>query len=195
MNPITIIYIFVFKFPSLKKLLPEKLLSLYYYNCNPLLLIHFFIFMIFFINPVSLIKNSISPQKKILSFLNTSPIELGILYTFDELKKYYEIKKLQLFNLIIDSNKNDKIVDNYSHLINNYMLVIKYIKQNMDKKNEEQKNIIDIPLEVITNEETLLKREASLKGDKIQITGDISYNQSFIPKYEIYNNFSLMKNI
>ena len=75
------------------------------------------------------------------------------------------------------------------------MLVIKYIKQNMDKKNEEQKNIIDIPLEVITDEETLLKREASLKGDKIQITGDISYNQSFIPKYEIYNNFSLMKNI
>ena len=151
--------------------------------------------MILFFNPTSFIKKKLSPKRNTLSFLNISPIEIGRIYSVENLKKYYEIKKLQLFNLIIDSNKNDKIVDNYSHLINNYMLVIKYIKQNMDKKNEEQKNIIDIPLEVITDEETLLKREASLKGDKIQITGDISYNQSFISKYEIYNNFSLMKNI
>ena len=40
-----------------------------------------------------------------------------------------------------------------------------------------------------------LKDENIFKNNILHLTGDISYNQSFIPKYEIYNNFSLMKNL
>ena len=193
-NPITIIYIFLFNCDSTNKLLPEKEHSFYYYNFNPVLLVHFFIFMIFFINPVSLIKNSISPQKKILSFLNTSPIELGILYTFDELKKYYEIKKLQLFNLIIDSNTNDKNINDFSPLINNYMLTMKYIKQFMDKKMTNQDNKNDLNLEK-KEEDSPLIDEVLIRNNELLLTGDISYNQNFISNYEVYSNYSLMKNL
>ena len=75
------------------------------------------------------------------------------------------------------------------------MNVIKYIKQNIENKNEKQRQINDIPLEVIMAEDSPLKREINIKDNQIQITGDISYNQSFINKYEIYSNFCLMKNI
>ena len=193
LNPITILYIFVFNFPPSNKLLPERDLSFFYYNFNPLLLIHFFIFIIFFINPASLIKNAFSPKNKILSFLNTSPIELGTLYFFDELKKYYEIKKLQLFNLIVDINTNDKNINNYSHLINNYMLAIKYLKQNMDKKKSNRDNKNNLNLEK-KEEDSPLKDEVLIRNYDLLLTGDISYNQNFISNYEVYSNYSLMKN-
>ena len=193
LNPITILYIFVFNFPPSNKLLEERDLSFFYYNFNPLLLIHFFIFIIFFINPASLIKNAFSPKNKILSFLNTSPIELGTLYFFDELKKYYEIKKLQLFNLIVDINTNDKNINNYSHLINNYMLAIKYLKQNMDKKKSNRDNKNNLNLEK-KEEDSPLKDEVLIRNYDLLLTGDISYNQNFISNYEVYSNYSLMKN-
>ena len=47
--------------------------------------------------------------------------------------------------------------------------------------------------EIIEDEFSPLKGEDLMKGSHLQIAGDISYNQSFISKYEMYNSFSLMK--
>ena len=40
--------------------------------------------------------------------MNISPIEIGSIYSIEDLKKYYEIKKLQLINLINDCNNNGR---------------------------------------------------------------------------------------
>ena len=130
-----------------------------------------------------------------MSFLNISPVEIGTIYPLEELKKYYEIKKLELFNLIIDNDKNVGFMDDYSYLVNNYMLVIRYLKQNIDSKSNKQQNEIEINLEKDDDEYSPLKGEDIIRNNQLQISGDISYNQSFISKYQIYNNFNLMKNI
>ena len=166
-----------------------------YYNFNSNLSIHLFLFVLLFINPTSFIQKKLTPKNKFLLSFNISPVEIGTLYSRDELKKYYEIKKLQLFDLIIDCEKNGKIKDNYSHIINNYMNVIKYLKQNIDDKCKNQNNIIDTHSEKYKDEYFPLKDEYLIENDQDHLYGDISYNQSFIPKYEIYYNYSLMKNL
>ena len=166
-----------------------------YYNFNSILLTQFFIFIIFFLNPTSIIKKKLTP--KLLSILNISSVEIGNIYSFEELKKYYEIKKLQLFDLIIDCDNKNKVKDNYSHLIINYMSVLKYLKQNIDKKFDNTKDILNKNnSEKLEDEYIPFKNENNIFiENQFHVTGDISYNQSFIPKYEVYNNFDLMKNI
>ena len=189
-NPFTFIYMIyceIFK---------DQDLTFLYYNFNSnILLVHLFVFVIFFFNPTSFIKKTFTPKSKLLSFLNISHIEIGTIYSLEDLKKYYEIKKLQLFNLIIDCDYKGENKDNYSHLINNYMSVIRYIKENIDNKNKKFQKIYDNNLVDANNENSPLKNDIVINGNKLQISGDISYNQSFISKYEVYNNFSLMKNI
>ena len=136
-----------------------------------------------------------TPKAKFLSFLNTSPVEIGNIYSLEILEKYYEIKKLQLFNLIIECDSNYKNIDNYEDLINNYICGIKYIKLNIENKKNKKQKTFDLNPEIIKDEFSPLKGEDIIKGSHLQIAGDISYNQSFITKYEMYNNFSLMKNI
>ena len=76
------------------------------------------------------------------------------------------------------------------------MIVIAYIKQNINNKIKKQQNLNENNLENINNESKhLIMRKETLTNTKLYLTGDISYNQSFIPKYEIYNNFSLVKNL
>ena len=166
-----------------------------YYNFNSYFFIHLFTFVFLFINPTSFIQKKLTPKNKFLLSFNVSPVEIGTLYYVEELKKYYEIKKLQLFDLIIDCDKSGKIKDNYSHIINNYMNVIKYLKQNIDDKCKKQSNIIDTNSEKKEDEYFPLKEEYSIENNQTHLCGDISYNQSFIPKYEIYNNFNLIKNL
>ena len=158
---------------------------------------HSFFFIVMLINPTSYIKKILSPKNKIISFLNISSTEIGKIYSLDDLKKYYGIKKLQLFNLIIDGSNKDQKLDSYSNLINNYMFVIQYIKQNIDEKVNNKEDIIKINGEIAYYDENLkLKDEENIiEKNQLQITGDISYNQSFITKYEIYNDYSLIKNL
>ena len=167
----------------------------FYYNFNSLLQIHLIIFMIIFLNPTTFIQKILTPKAKFLSFLNASPIEIGNIYSLEVLEKYYEIKKLQLFNLIIECDSNYKNIDDYEDLIYNYICGIKYIKLNIDNKKNQKQKTIDINPEIIEDEFSPLKGEDLIKGSHLQIAGDISYNQSFISKYEMYNSFSLMKNI
>ena len=194
MNPFTFFYLIFHEFLISEAHTPSH--SVFYYNFKPVFIIHFFIFLIFFINPVSLIKGLFSPEIKFLSFLNTAPVEIGAIYSLEELKKYYEIKKLELFNLIIDCNNNDKDLKNYSHLINNYMLVMKYLKKNIAKKEKKKDNLVDTNKNKNEDEYSpLIYEDFTQNNQNIHLTGDISYNQSFIPKYEIYYNYSLMKNL
>ena len=192
LNPITLFYVLF-----CEELVPKnRVISFLYYNFNyDILMIILIVFLFVFVNPTMIIKKILTPKNKFLSFVNVSPVEIGKIYPLEELKKYYEIKKLQLFDLIMDCNKNDLLKEDYSDLINNYMQVIKYIKYNIDNKNKKQNDKIDLPPEVFKDELSPLKGLDSIKNNRIQIAGDISYNQSFINKYEIYNNFSLMKNI
>ena len=75
------------------------------------------------------------------------------------------------------------------------MNVIKYLKKNINDKCKKQNNIIDANSEKFDDEYYPLKDEYSRENSQLHLCGDISYNQSFIPKYEIYNNFSLIKNL
>ena len=149
-----------------------------------------------FINPTYYIQKILSPKNELISFLNISATEIGKIYSLEDLKKYYEIKKLQLFNLIIDFGNKDKKLDTYSNLLNNYIYVIQYIKQNIDEKFKNKEDLISINDEKVDDENLKLKDEDGIiEKDQLKITGDISYNQSFITKYEIYYNYSLIKNL
>ena len=127
--------------------------------------------------------------------MNISSTEIGKIYSFEDLKKYYEIKKLQLFNLIFDCDKENKKFDNCTSLINNYLSIVQYIKRNIDEKSKSEKDIIEINNEKDDDESLKLKGEKLIESEQLKIYGDTSYNQSFISKYEIYNNYSLVKNL
>ena len=191
LNPFSLLYLIICVTSEMENM------SFKYFNFNSnILLVHFFILVLVFLNPISFIKKKIAPSKKLISYLNTPPIEIGTIYTVEELKKYYEIKKLQLINLINDCVNKENNLDNYSDLINNYMFVITYIKQNINNKIQKQDNINDLNLNNIKDELFPLKENRSIINvNRLHLTGDISYNQSFISKYEIYNNFSLVKNL
>ena len=126
LSPISLIY--YVHYNTFRRFREERFL---FYNFNLVLLIHFFIFVITFANPTPMIKKKLFPKNNLSSFLNISPVEIGKIYSLEDLQKYYEIKKLQLFDLIIDCDNKNKVKDDYRHLINNYMSVIKYIKNNI----------------------------------------------------------------
>ena len=190
-NPFTLFYYFYCEGDYNK-----NRFTFFYYNFNSdILPIHLIIFLLIFVNPTTFIRKKLTPKAKFLSFLNVSPAEIGNIYSLEVLEKYYEIKKLQLFNLIIECDSNYKNIDDYEDLINNYICGIKYIQLNIENKNSKKEKIIDINPEIIEDEFSPLKGEDLMKGSHLQIAGDISYNQSFISKYEMYNSFSLMKNI
>ena len=191
LNPFTLVYMIICLIVKIKDT------TFLYYNFNSnILLVHFFLFIFVFLNPMSFLKKKVTPKSKFLSFMNISPVEIGSIYSIEELEKYYEIKKIQLINLINEYENNGKSVDNYSHLINNYMFVINYIKQNIDNKmKKQQQSIISTSSDNIDEEFSPLKRDDIITINRLHLTGDISYNQSFIPKYELYNNFSLIKNL
>ena len=159
-----------------------------------LLFLHFFLFLILFVDPVALIKKIFTARNKFLTFLNTAPVEIGNIYTKEILEKYYTIKKLQLFNLIIDCHKNGKLIEFYSNLVNNYLLEIQYLKMFIDKNQNQNQKIDNIISDKIEDEKSPLIKVEMTKSDLILI-GDVSYNQSFIPKYEKYSNYNFIKNL
>ena len=192
-NPFTIFYI-IYSFPFDDRWRWD--IKYFYFNYNSQkLLAHSFFFVVMLVNPASFIKKKLSPKNKIISFLNISSTEIGKIYSFEDLKKYYEIKKLQLFNLIFDCDKENKKFDNCTSLINNYLSIVQYIKRNIDEKSKSEKDIIEINNEKDDDESLKLKGENLIESAQLKIYGDTSYNQSFINKYEIYNNYSLVKNL
>ena len=173
----------------------DELYSFLYFNFKPILLLHFIVF-IFFLEPITVIRKIVSPKMKNLSYLNSTSIEIGSIYSSEDLKKYYDIKKLQLVNLIIEFDKKGQKKDNYSHLINNHINVLNYLRHNMNKINvKKEDNIIETDSKIMEDENTELKKDFIEIKKQYILHGDISYNQSFIPKYDFYSNFTLLNNI
>ena len=195
--PISIIYLYIiyFFFQKLfKSGFHDPQYSFLYFNFKPILLLHFLVF-IFFLEPISLIRNIVSPKNKDLSFLNSSAIEIGTIYSLKDLKKYYEIKKLEFFDLIIDIDNKDKNKANYNILIKNYIRVLNYLRHHINLKTDKEENIIDTNIKDLDDEHIKFKKTIIKSAKSYQISGDISYNQSFIPNYDVYNNFGLLNNL
>ena len=108
--------------------------------------------------------------------------EIGSIYSFNDLNKYYEIKKLELFKLVINSKENENLMKDYNYLLNNYKLVIDYLKENIEKKKSNEKK----------EQNEMEKIESKNKNEERLLSEDPSYNLSFIPNYEIYNYFDLL---
>ena len=76
-------------------------------------------------------------KEKKIPLQNAPNVDIGLVYSLDELNKYYEIKKLELFKFLLNFDKsNSKQFQKYSNLANNYKIVLDYIKQNINYKNE-----------------------------------------------------------
>ena len=108
--------------------------------------------------------------------------DIGSIYSFNDLSKYYEVKKLELFKLVINYKNKEKLNMNYDYLLNNYKLVIDYLKDNIEKKKTNEKK----------EQNEMEKIEIKNNNEERLLSEDPSYNLSFIPDYEIYNYFDLL---
>ena len=166
---------------------------------------YFVIFIVLFIIPMILFEifqiclNKAQSHYK--EFLN---IDLCTTYSNNELNKYYEVKKLELFSLLVNINKNDgKKFEDYSDLINNYKLSIDYIRDNMifntKQKHKTSKKFINVELSGVSNNNEninlLTVNDNNQKGNERLLIGDPSYNLTFIPNYELYYYFDLLYSI
>ena len=142
-------------------------------------------------------------KREKLSLQNAPNIDIGVVYSTDELNKYYEVKKLELFKFLLNfDDKNSKEFKKYSKLADNYKNVLDYIKQNIDYKkskiiNKEERNENKISEDnniISTNtnsNEIIIKNKDDLKNDRL-LLGDPSFNLAFIPNYEIFAYFDLL---
>ena len=151
----------------------DKYVSIIIFNYSNLGLPYIIIFSILFILPNYLYFNLklifLNNKKHYLHFEN-SDFDVSNLYSFEQLEKYYEIKKLELFKLLYNIQKNKEMIKDYSELIQNYKDTIDYLKKKIEKRD---KNLITIR----------------------QFQTDISsYNFAFNPEYEIYKYSELLYN-
>ena len=148
-------------------------------------------------------------KEKKIPLQNAPNVDIGLVYSSDELSKYYEVKKLELFRFLLNFDKsNSQKFQKYSKLADNYKIVLDYLKQNINFKNENilkrkdsdrNKNIIEennINTNIIDNNitntnELIVKGKDENKNDRL-LLGDPSYNLAFISNYEIYAYFDLL---
>ena len=185
-NPVLLIYKFIIGILNYH-------MTIIYYNVSSLCWPYFILLVTFLIVPFLFLKCcKICKKKEKISLKYAPNIDIGNIYSSNEIKKYYEIKKLELFKLLINANKNnEKINDNYSHLINNYKNVIDYLKEiNINHNHIDNKYVIDNSKnnDSNTNDGDINEEE---NEDRLLI-GDTSYNLAFIPNYEIYSYFDLL---
>ena len=150
-------------------------------------------------------------KEKKIPLQNAPNIDIGLVYSLDELNKYYEIKKLELFKFLLNFEKTNKLeFQKYAKLADNYKIVLDYIKQNKNYKNEnilkikdsdKNKNIIEknnlinnniIGENKIADSNGLIIKDKDENNNDRLILGDPSYNLAFIPNYEIYAYFDLL---
>ena len=151
------------------------------------------------------IYNSCKKKKEEKKSLHNSPnVDIGLVYSLDELNKYYEVKKLELFKILLSFVKNPKEYRKYSKLSNNYKNLLDYLQQNINYKmslyqkgnnnyvNKEENNLINTNTNTITDSgELTIKDKANKNSDRL-LLGDPSFNITFIPNYEIFGYFDLL---
>ena len=153
---------------------------------------------------------SCKKKEKEIPLQNAPNVDIGLVYSLDELRKYYEVKKLELFRFLLNFDKsNKKQFQKYSKLADNYKIVLDYIKQNINLKNEnilkrkdsdKNTNITgnnnNINTNIIDNNNAdsnglIVKDNDENKNDRL-LLGDPSFNLAFISNYEIYAYFDLL---
>ena len=201
LNPITIIFSVMAYFSKI---------SITIFNRTDLasnykLLMLLFILPIILINIYEICKKK---DKKKVSLQNTPNVDIGIVYSLDELNKYYEVKKLELFKFLLNFDKKSKEFKKYSNLADSYKNELDYLKQNIEfkksilyKNKDNNKNIIDSNNIISTNSNLintntdsnglLIKDKDEFKNDRL-LLGDPSFNLAFISNYEIYAYFDLL---
>ena len=160
-----------------------------------LILIFLFIFPFIIINIITFFFNK---HKKSKSLQNAPIYDIGLIYSVNELKKYYEIKKLELFKFLIGGGEyNIKFIQNYYFLAYNYKNAIDYLKEyinyrqsQIDEKNPQIKKKESNESQSSTDTVILQYKEAI--NEHIISDDYLSYNLTFIPKYEIYSYFDLL---
>ena len=184
----------------------EKI-SIIIYNFSDLSYIYIYLLLIFII-PLIILKIYELFKKKEKSSLQNGPnIDIGIIYSLDELNKYYEVKKLELFKFLLNFDKNNSKNDikKYSNLADNYKNVLDYLKQNIQYKkslnnknketnNQKDENIINTDINTINkieSNEIIIKDNIENNKDRL-LLGDPSYNLAFISDYEIFEYFDLL---
>ena len=127
-----------------------------------------------------------------------------MVYSLDELNKYYEVKKLELFKILLSFVKNPKEYRKYSKLSNNYKNLLDYLQQNINYKmslyqkgnnnyvNKDENNLINTNTNTITDSGELTIRDKANKNSDRLLLGDPSFNITFIPNYEIFGYFDLL---
>ena len=184
-NPFSIIYI---------KISENNKIPIIIFNLNNFYLIYVLIFIFLFILPVIILKIVKIFKKRKKVFLNKTPnIDIGEIYSINELNKYYEIKKLELFKILFTLKKNNEKINEYSFLLNNYKNVIDYLKINIDKKNSKKDNKINETEK--TNSKEIIFYKKNEENEDRSLIGDTSYNFGFIPNYELYSYFDLLYSI
>ena len=144
-------------------------------------------------------------QKKGLH--NSPNVDIAYVYSLDELNKYYEVKKLELFKILLSFVKNPKEYKKYSKLSNNYKNLLDYLQQNINYKmslyqkgnnnyyNTEDNNLINTNTNnnnnITDSGEVTIRDKADKKKDRL-LLGDPSFNTTFIPNYEIFGYFDLL---
>jgi hypothetical protein len=123
-NPFSLFY------RLLSELKKYQMVSIAIYNLSNLCFPYVIIVISLVIVPFIILKliKIFKKKRKNISLEYAPNIDIGNIYSIDELNKYYEIKKLELFTFLINASKksDEKINENYSHLINNYKNIIDY---------------------------------------------------------------------
>ena len=204
LNPFTIIFSIIASFSRI---------SITIYNISSLASIYKYL-MLVFIFPLIIIKVYELCKKKDkekISLQNAPNVDIGIIYSLDELNKYYEVKKLELFKFLLNFDKKSKEFKKYSNLADSYKNVLDYLKQNIEFKKSillrnkygnnnkiDENNIINTNTNIINtntdSNELLIEDKDKFKNDRL-LLGDPSFNLAFIPNYEIYAYFDLLYSV
>ena len=89
-------------------------------------------------------------------YFENSKLEISNLYSIEQLKKYYDLKKIQLFELLYEIRKKNENTIDYIYLIENYKIVIDYLRhkiKNMSAKKDNLKGKEEV------NEDTFNKEQ------------------------------------
>ena len=145
------------------------------------------------------------------SLHNSPNVDIGLVYSLDELNKYYEVKKLELFKILLNFDKNPREYQKYAKLTNNYKNLLDYLQQNITYKmslyqkggnnyyvNKEGNNLINTNTNsnintnnIIDSGDLTIRDKADKINDRL-LLGDPSFNITFIPNYEIFGYFDLL---
>ena len=133
---------------------------------------------------------------EILSVKNLINVDIGLVLSKKDLEKYYEIKKLEFFNCLININKNYNDDINYDYIISNYKKNLDYLRNCLELKNEnEQRNN---SYNINDSEENNKVKENTIdpgliyNNENLMMKGDPSYNLAFLENYEAYSIFDLL---